>query len=264
MTRSLTLVVPCYREAARLRPERFLAFLDSAEASRLLFVDDGSPDDTLHVLTRMAAARPEKVGILPLNQNVGKGEAVRRGLLRAMDGGAELVGFWDADLATPLDQVEGFLAIFERHPHVGWVFGSRWRGLGRDIKRNAVRHYASRGFATVVSIMLGLPVYDTQCGAKMFRADETLRALLATPFHARWVFDVELLARLVVEHRGGRMPPIGDYVYELPLVRWLHDGQSRLRWLDFPQALSDLFLIWRRYLGPWHESGQEPFPSRTT
>ena len=61
------------------------------------------------------------------------------------------------------------------------------------------RHYVGRLFATASSLILDMTVYDTQCGAKVLRAGPALRAALATPFHSRWAFDVELLGRL---HNG--------------------------------------------------------------
>jgi glycosyltransferase involved in cell wall biosynthesis len=248
MTLSLTLVVPCYREARRLQPERFVEFLDTTEGTRLLFVDDGSPDETPRVLAALAAQRPARIEMLALTRNVGKGEAVRRGLLHAMETDTELVGFWDADLATPLELVDDFRSVLATHSNIHWVLGSRWRGLGRHIHRGAGRHYTSRVFATVASLILGLPIYDTQCGAKVFRADDLLRRSLAEPFRARWVFDVELLARLVAENRSGLGPLVDTIAYELPLSTWVHDGHSHLGWTDFLVAIGDLYGIWARYL----------------
>ncbi|HEX9166071.1 MAG TPA: glycosyltransferase, partial [Gemmatimonadales bacterium] len=229
MTLSLTLIVPCYREASRLAPDRFLEFLDATAGTGLLFVDDGSDDDTPRVLRELATRRPARIEVLTLPRNYGKGEAVRRGLLAAMERPTDLVGFWDADLSTPLALVEDFRALFEARPDTAWVLGSRWRGLGRDIERNALRHYLSRIFATVVSAVLRLAVYDTQCGAKVFRSAPVLRTVLADPFASRWVFDVEMLARLVREYRSGRGPDPAMVTYELPLIRWHHDGRSHLR-----------------------------------
>ena len=244
MTLSLTLVVPCYREAARLAPERFLEFLETTEGTRLLFVDDGSPDDTPRVLRELAARRPDRIGVLTLPKNAGKGEAVRRGLLAAMERPTDLVGFWDADLSTPLALVEEFRALFAARPETAWVLGSRWRGLGRDIRRNALRHYLSRIFATVVSLMLDLPVYDTQCGAKLFRADALFRQVLADPFVSRWVFDVEMLARARLAAPEASLTRAW---FELPLDTWIHDGRSHLRPSDFAVAVFDLWRIKRRY-----------------
>jgi hypothetical protein len=96
--------------------------------------------------------------------------------------------------------------------------------------------------------MLSLPVYDTQCGAKVFRADEILKRTCAEPFGARWIFDVEMLARLIAQHRAGLVPPVEQLACELPLRRWVHDGRSHVRGRDFLVAIRDLFLIRNRYL----------------
>lgn len=245
MSDSLVLVVPCYREAHRLPQDRVLHFLDEDPSVRLLMVDDGSPDQTLAMLNALSAMRPEQISVLALPRNRGKGEAVRAGLLAALDRGPALVGFWDADLSTPLDQIRHFRAVFAAHPRVRWVLGSRWRGLGRDIRRNQARHYLSRVFATIASMVLGLPVYDTQCGAKVFRADDSLRRLLAEPFISRWIFDVELLARLAREHRRGPGPDPRETVYELALEHWQHDSRSHVRPRDFVRAMGDLWRISR-------------------
>jgi len=245
MTLSLTLVIPCFREAERLLPERFLAFLSSTAGTHLLFVDDGSPDDTPQVLRALAARMPDRIEVLTLPRNAGKGEAVRQGLLRAMETGPDLVGFWDADLAAPLELAQEFRQILEIRPESRWVLGSRWRGMGRDIRRKALRHYLGRVFATAVSMMLGLPVYDTQCGAKVFRADSLLKQILSEPFISRWIFDVEMLARLLREHRAGLASPPSALVYEHPLSTWHHDGRSHVRAGDFIRAAADLWRIGR-------------------
>lgn len=232
----LLLVVPCYNEEKRLDVEAFRAF-DGAD---FLFVNDGSRDGTLRVLESLAASDPKKFSVLDLERNGGKAEAVRRGIAAAIDRGAALTGFWDADLATPLAELPGFLSIFESRPEIEMVLGARVRLLGRDISRHASRHYVGRFGATLISQTLGLAVYDTQCGAKLFRVTDTLRHVFAKPFLSRWIFDVEILARFI-EQRG--RDAVARSVYEYPVTRWRDVKGSKVRSTDFLRALRDLWRI---------------------
>ena len=167
----LALVVPCYNEATRLDPDAFLRFVDTHPGVRLVLVDDGSVDATGEILERMRAASPEAVTTLRHSPRRGKGEAVRAGILAGVAERAALVGFVDADLSTPLRAIDDFLAVLRDRPAVEFVLGSRVMLMGRDIKRKATRHYLGRVFATAASLALDLPVYDTQCGAKMLRVN---------------------------------------------------------------------------------------------
>ncbi len=213
-------VVPCFNEARRLDGPAFLALLDD-EDTHAVFVDDGSTDDTRARLQALVDERPARATLLPLAHNVGKGEAVRRGMLAALQSGAEVVAFLDADLSTPVDELQRLLAVLEQDPRRVVVLGARVALLGSRIERRATRHYLGRVFATAASWALGLAVYDTQCGAKVFRAGNALREALADPFRSRWAFDVELLARL--------LPAIdADGIVEVPLRRWRDVGGSHL------------------------------------
>ena len=142
-----------------------------------------------------------------LASNQGKAEAVRRGILEAITDGPALVGFWDADLSTPLTVVDDFLDVAAKRPDVDLILGSRVLLMGRDIRRRARRHYVGRVFATAASLALDLPVYDTQCGAKVFRVNEALRRVMSAPFRSPWVFDVEILARYVAVPVDDGGPP---------------------------------------------------------
>jgi dolichyl-phosphate beta-glucosyltransferase len=239
-------VIPCYNEARRLDVPAFQAFARTGSA-HLILVNDGSTDDTSSVLREIASSADD-VTVMELPQNRGKAEAVRQGMLAGVAMHADYVGFWDADLATPFDAVNGFIERLDAVPDLEAVIGSRVRLLGRTIERRAVRHYTGRVFATCVSLTLRLPVYDTQCGAKLFRATPQLERALATPFLSRWIFDVELLARLGVRDGRYASQQLLDSIYEYPLLTWRDVAGTRLSFEDFPTAALDLWRIYRTYI----------------
>jgi len=238
-------VVPCHNEERRLLPDAFLEAVLARPELQLVFVDDGSSDGTRNVLAMIAAASPSRVRVINLARNAGKSEAVRRGMLLALESEPDIVGYWDADLATPLSALDDFLRVLEARPGLVAVLGSRVRLLGRRIERRALRHYPGRLFATFASLVLDLPVYDTQCGAKLFRVTPALRRSFEDPFLSRWVFDVELLARLLDASDG----ELGERLYELSLREWTDVAGSQVGPLDFLTACRDLIRIRLRY-GP--------------
>ena len=175
----------------------------------------------------------------------GKAEAIRTGIRAGLELGAGFVGFLDADLSTPLGVIDDFLAVFRKRPAVEFVLGSRVMLLGRDVRRTMTRHYLGRAFATAVSHALDLPVYDTQCGAKVLRVTETTMTLFAEPFRSRWIFDVELIARYLRLPIAAGEPARRDRLYELVVPAWHDIPGSKLRWYDFARATVDLAHVWR-------------------
>ncbi|GAC1399996.1 MAG: hypothetical protein NVSMB65_17910 [Chloroflexota bacterium] len=237
-------VVPCYDEEKRLSVTGFLGCDVPLHRLEFLFVNDGSKDGTLLLLERMRAEAPARVDVLDLGRNRGKAEAVRHGVLRALRKEPDYVGFWDADLATPLSELPLFCELLDGRPPCDMVFGSRVKLLGRAVERKVYRHYFGRVFATAVSLLLRLAVYDTQCGAKVFRATASLQRVFATPFLSRWVFDVEIIARYrdVMAAQG---LDVADRIYELPLREWRDVGASKVRPRDAVRAWVDLARIFR-------------------
>lgn len=242
----LLLVVPCYNEAERFPVESFAAFLQTHPRFGVMLVNDGSRDDTLGMLTAFAARFSPQASVLDLQPNGGKAEAVRRGLLAAIERGPALVGFWDADLATPLDAVNLFERLLSGRPDIQWVIGARVKLLGRHVERQAVRHYLGRVFATAASLTLGIPIYDTQCGAKLFRVTEPLKDSLQQRFGSRWVFDVELIGRFISRLAANGTQDATNRIYEYPLPKWVDVGGSKVKPTDFFRAFTELIGIWFR------------------
>jgi dolichyl-phosphate beta-glucosyltransferase len=240
------IVVPCYNEAQRLRVSDFEEFLAARPPrATLVFVDDGSRDGTAEILQQLHRAHPDRTQVLSMPRNSGKAEAVRTGIEHCLEQGFTFTGFWDADLATPLSAIRDFLDLLESRAHLDMVFGSRVKLLGRAIERKPARHYIGRGFATAVSTILRLPVYDTQCGAKIFRATPEIRAVFGAPFLSRWIFDVEIIARYILEMKSTKAA--AERIYEFPLNEWRDISDSKLGVLDFVVAAYDLLRIYRMY-----------------
>ena len=222
---AVTVVVPCYNETDRIDPSTFVAMTSVPDVS-VLFVDDGSTDGTAAYLAE-AIAPHGSLTVLRLDRNVGKGEAVRAGMLHAIEHGAAFVGYLDADGATDPQEWLRLAGILQADPDVDVVLGSRVAMLGYDIKRRRIRHYTGRVFATLAAVALREAVYDTQCGAKVFTVTPRLTSALGTPFRTRWVFDVELLQRLLAPASSAQQGTPARVIEE-PLRSWVDRGGSKL------------------------------------
>jgi glycosyltransferase involved in cell wall biosynthesis len=243
-------VVPCFNEAKRLNMRAIQDFGRRTERVELLFVNDGSRDETLELLAHLQQANPLRFSVLHLAQNSGKAEAVRQGMLLALRSGADYVGYWDADLATPLVDIEPFCRVLDGKPSVEVVIGTRIRLLGHVIERRPLRRLLGRVFAKCASLALGVRVFDTQCGAKLFRVTPGLVELFARRFSARWIFDVEIFARMKLTRRAAQLPPLHEAMYEFPLDSWRDVAGSSVKSSDFAKAIFEMAAIYWTYLRP--------------
>lgn len=247
MSARLGIVVPCYNEAERLSLDAFRKAIADQPAVHFIFVDDGSRDRTRSLLQTFVSEFPGRCQLVALERNRGKAEAVRQGLLQGIAEGFACVGYWDADLATPLDVISKFAAVLEETGK-NFVIGSRTRLLGHRIDRQGLRHYVGRIFATFAGITLHTAIYDTQCGAKLFRVDDALRTALGEPFHTKWCFDVELCLRLA-DIGAAQGLDLQDIGLEYPLNHWTHVEGSKLSLKNAPQILGEMLYLAKLGLG---------------
>jgi glycosyltransferase involved in cell wall biosynthesis len=221
--------------------------LDYASAHPWLFlclVDDGSSDRTFDTLSALAKRLPDRSIVVRLATNRGKAEAVRTGILAGLDAfRPAYVGYMDADLATPLTEIERLIHIAEDTPSAVMFSGCRLKRLGVEVNRKWWRHYLGRLFATAAALVLSLPVYDTQCGAKLFRP-ETARSVFSERFLSRWAFDVEIFARiaLMLDKDEARRR-----ILEIPLMAWHDRGGSKLSLRHYFTAAAALCRIYLSY-----------------
>jgi dolichyl-phosphate beta-glucosyltransferase len=235
----ICIVVPCYNEEGRFREQDFIQFSKNHPLVDFCFVNDGSGDRTSHLLKNLSE-KSERFHYLDISANCGKAEAVRQGVVKMLTGDYSHIGFWDADLATPLEEIPSFCEILKLGK-IEVVMGSRIRRLGGKIERKRSRHIMGRLFATVASLLLKLPVYDTQCGAKIF-SKELCQDIFIRPFVTYWIFDVELLFRI----KKARVE-CHELLYEFPLQKWCDVEGSKLKLRDFIKAPLELLKIYKNY-----------------
>ena len=230
------IIIPCYNEEHRLQVLQFAEYI-YAHPYHFCFVNDGSLDNTLSKLKEIKTLCPEKVLIIDLKSNKGKAEAVRTGILHAhMSQDFEILGFLDADLSTPLNEIKYLLSHFDEPTQI--IIGSRVRLMGANITRNIYRHYSGRIFVTFANLILGFKVYDSQCGAKFFHRD-TIPNLFRKPFKTKWLFDLEILKR----YYHANSDYFGKTVKEIPLKEWHEKNQSKLTFRDYLKAPFEIILI---------------------
>jgi len=220
----------------------FVAFIKAQNQYHFLFVNDGSSDNTISVLESMEREFPDQVSVLDLKQNAGKAEAIRQGMLASVDMKFDYLAYFDADLATPLEEIPRLLSYTQHLPEPYLIMGSRIKLLGStNIQRKLRRHYIGRVFATIVSNMLSLPIYDTQCGAKFIKNEEVAE-LFESRFTSKWLFDVELLFRL-----KNLREDASQRIVEVPLKKWEDVAGSKIAFSYFLKAPVDLIQIYLRY-----------------
>ena len=230
MTR-LTVVIPAYNEGSRL-PATLRQILDylgnRRSAFEIVVVDDGSRDGTAQLAEGLLRPLGNRGRVFRHETNAGKGASVRRGMLVAR---GERVLFSDADLSTPIEEVEKLEAALGAGAQI--AIGSR--AIDRTLverRQNAVREASGRVFNWLVrSIAVG-GIRDTQCGFKLFTR-EVLEPIFSQQRLDGFGFDIELLA---IAQR------LGFPIAEVP-VRWLNNPDSRVGVLRGAATFIDPFRV---------------------
>ena len=251
-SRSLSVIVPAYNEESRLPVmlDECINYLECRSNDQsnftyeVIIVDDGSYDATTDVGLKYAEKYGcEKIRVLTLVKNRGKGGAVRLGMLSAR--GNNLL-FADADGATKFSDIEKLekeMITASVHNSKSIVIGSRAHLEKQAIAtRSFFRTLLMYGFHFLVWLFCVRTVRDTQCGFKLFTRDAA-RLIFSVLHVERWAFDVELL--YIAEKTGMTIREVA--------VNWTEiEGSKLVPFWSWLQMGIDLVFIWSKYqIGIW-------------
>lgn len=245
----LTILIPAYNESKRL-PGTLETIHNYCTASlqetyEIFVVDDGSTDDTAAVVQQMQSRIPN-LNVHRYSQNHGKGYALRIGMHLAR---GRFVVFMDADLSTPIEELERFLPLLNAGTPV--VIATR-KSPGANIttRQAFLRESMGRTFTWLSNTILGIDFSDLTCGFKAFESSVG-KDLFARQKIEGWAYDSEIL--FLASRSGYR-------VREVP-VTWINSTDSRVRLLrDVFSSLISLFQIrWNWWTGKYAlENSSEP------
>jgi dolichyl-phosphate beta-glucosyltransferase len=232
----LSIVIPCYNESTRL-PRSLPIIQDYLQNSGLtyeiLVVDDGSKDGTVAYVEAETAKDPY-LRLLRYGENHGKGYAVRYGALRAK---GQWVLFTDADLSTPITELDRFLPLMEQGYDV--VIASRALAESNlQVPQPWYRERLGRLMNRLIRSVSGLKFPDTQCGFKLF-SGRVAQDIFENVTVETWMFDVEAL---VIATK------LGCTITDLP-VTWINSDESRVHWYHTARVLRELLHIRLHWLG---------------
>ncbi|QIB90039.1 flippase-like domain-containing protein [Methanosarcina mazei] len=240
---SVSVVLPAYNEAARIEntvsitAETLSKITHSFE---IIIAEDGSKDGTDRIASELSEKYPY-VKHLHSDERQGRGKALNRAFKAAS---GEVLCYIDVDLATDMSYLEKLIRAVSTD---GYDFATGSRIMPEsDAKRPFKREFASRGYNSMVRLLLHSKLYDHQCGFKAFRRGPLLE-LLDEIENQHWFWDTELLVR--AQHRGYR-------VLEFP-VYWRHGGSSKVNFAkDIVGMGSEVFRLWWELFFPGLFSGK--------
>ncbi|MFT4661800.1 MAG: dolichyl-phosphate beta-glucosyltransferase [Patiriisocius sp.] len=239
---NICIIIPCYNEGANFRMKEYTDFIAAHPEVYLCFVNDGSKDNTLETLVSLQKKFLQQIHISHDSINVGKAEAIRRGAMYCEEHvRTDYYAYLDADLAVSLEECLAMKSHLNES--IEFCCASRILKLGSEIKRSRVRFFISRVFATLISELLEIKVYDTQCGCKVFDR-KLIKTLFEQPFVSTWLFDVELFFRILIKYdrKNG-----SEKMLEIPLKRYVDPGDSKVKMSYFFHMFSEMLKIKRRY-----------------
>jgi glycosyltransferase involved in cell wall biosynthesis len=257
--KKILIVVPCFNEASRFPVQYWCEIVNTENEIQWLFVDDGSTDGTIELLQRLS--KGSKAQIVRAPKNLGKGNAVRLGLLEALKNhpGIEVIGYIDSDGAFSQSDIFRLARMAlnristKDENTLDAIISSRVALAGRAINRKPARHYIGRVIATLLTNKWSDTPYDTQSGYKLFANTKAFKESIQDRFSTRWFFDVELLTRVGISKKTRLV------IWEEPLTLWSDVDGSKLGFRDIPKVIFELIVARRqvvKLIGTINEQGK--------
>ncbi len=233
LSRSISVVMPAYNEAPHIlnNLREVVVALAQDYDYEIIVVDDGSQDRTYHEALKFVAPDPARVRVVRYDENLGKGNALMCGTWFAR---GEYVVFLDADMDLHPSQLPTFFDIMEQSG-ADVVIGSK-RHRDSKVDYPFVRRVYSTVYYSIIRLMFGLPVKDSQTGLKIFRS-EVLQRVLPRILVKRFAFDIEVLANA---HR------LGYSIADGPVTLEFRRSAGRIRFKDAMNILIDTLAIYYR------------------
>jgi len=231
----LSIIIPCYNEEKRIEKSvnKILNYLTSEKLdAELIFVNDGSTDNTQHVLNKLKKKLTEQytiaTSIISIENNTGKGYALRRGIEKAK---AEIILICDADLSTPITELKKLEKFIDSYDI---IIGSRKQKDSHIIKSQSfLRTLLGKSYSKMSNILLNIKINDFTCGFKLLKSMQAKEIAQRMRIN-RWAYDSELLKVAVIHNYS---------IKEVGVV-WRNDSRTRVKLAkDIICSLTDLVKI---------------------
>jgi len=239
---NICIVVPCFNEEKNFSVKKFEKVISTMSDVLLCFVDDGSRDRTPQLLESLKKLHTDKVDIITHSENKGKAEAVRTGILHCNNNyNHSIIAFLDADLSTSLEECLALRPYLK--DEIEFCFASRTLQSDSNIQIKYYRFIIGRLLRPIIWKILGIKIYDTQCGCKLFTKNLSIE-LFKDEFISKWLFDIELFAR--TKKKFGE-DEVEARLCEVPVKEWIDSNSSSVKISYFFNLWSDLIKIRNQY-----------------
>jgi len=229
---TISFVIPIYNEEKRLY-KTFKALRQAQgklfgglKLEKVIFVDDGSTDRSKLIVESGKLKVKKAVKLISYHPNKGKGYAVKRGM---MESDSDYTLFFDADISTPLSELNKFIKYFENKIDV--IVGTRKNGKSTVVRHQPLfREFLGRGFTLLTQIILRLNISDFTCGFKAF-SRQSKEKIFSEAKIQKWGYDAEILYIA---------KKFGFSIAEKSVI-WANDERTKVNLLkDIPYTLFEL------------------------